>query len=198
VDYREILIKVLEDLDAAEVPEDLREVAFTIGINTLLGATPQAPAPQQPAGSSSRPDEVTFPAQGTAPTADSPGAQLSARLGVPYEDVIEVFNFGDKGPELVIGSGRLPSQVAAATKEIAVLIAAARQGIGLEEWTAFGDIRDVCATYGRLDSANFASTMKELESYFGFRSPSPRKREVKLNRPGWERASELVMRLVGR
>jgi hypothetical protein len=191
--YRAALKEVLEDLDAAQVPQDLREVAFTLGMKALLGGssspllqtTSQPPLPQ-----------LNVPARGTAPTADSPGALLASRLGVTYEDVSEVFSFSEKGPELIVGSSKIPAQAAAAAKELAILIAAARQGTALEEWTAFSDIRDALAQYGRLDSNNFATTMKELDAVFSFRSPSPRKREVKLNRPGWERATALVTRLV--
>jgi hypothetical protein len=194
VEYRDVLIKVLDDLEAAKVPDDLREVAFTLGMKMLIGS----PLSQPVQTSQTPPLALTFPAKGTPPTADSPGALLSARLGVPYEDIIEVFNFSDSGPELVVGSGKLPGATAAATKEIAILVAAARQGIALEEWTSFSSIREACQIYNRLDTNNFAGTMKEVEGYFSVRSPSPRKREVKLNRPGWERASELVARLVGR
>lgn len=193
MEYRDVLIKVLEDLDAAKVPDGLREVAFTIGIETLIGGPSSLPPQTTQAPSL----DLTIPARGTAPAGDSPGALLASRLGVSYADVTDVFNFGgDQDPELVVGSGKLPPQDAAATKEIAVLIAAARQGTGREEWTPFSEIRSTCAQYGRLDTNNFASTMKELETYFSFRSPSPRKREVKLNRPGWERATALVTRLV--
>lgn len=191
--YRDALITVLEDLEAAKVPDDLREVAFTLGLKMLIGApsSPIAPTSQVP------PLELPVPAQGTMPTVDSPGGLLACRLGVPYEDIMEVFNFSDNGPELVVGSGKLPPATAAATKQIAILVAAARQGIGLEEWTSFSAIREACRLYNRLDTNNFAGTMKEVEGYFSVRNPSPRKREVKLNRPGWEHASELVARLVG-
>lgn len=192
MELRAALIQVLEDLEAAKVPEDLREVAFTLGMKSLLGEpsslavqTTQPPAQQ-----------LNVPALATAPTGDDPAAVLASRLSVSYEDITEVFGFSEKGPELIVGSGRLPTQASTAAKEIAILIAAARQGIALEEWTAFADIRDACVQYGRLDTNNFATTMKELDPFFSFRSPSPRKREVKLNRPGWERASALVARLV--
>lgn len=195
MDYRDVLIKVLADLKAAEVPDDLREVAFTLGVKMLVGG-PSSPSVQT--SLLAPPPQLKAPALGTPPTIESPGALLSTRLGIEYEDIVEVFNFAETGPELVIGSGRLPSATAAATKQIAVLVTAARQGIGLEEWTSFASIREACHAYGRLDTNNFASTMKEIEGYFSVRTPSPRKREVKLNRPGWEHASELVAELVGR
>lgn len=190
--YRAALKEILEDLDAANVPPDLREVAFTLGMNVVLGTTSSPPAQTEPLSVR----QVDAPTLGTAPTGDSPAAMLAARLGVSYEDITEVFSFGEKGPELIVGSGKIPPQAAAAAKDIAILIAAARQGIALEEWTAFSDIRDACSQYGRLDSNNFATTMKELDPYFSFRSPSPRRREVKLNRPGWEKAAASVKRLV--
>lgn len=186
MNFREALISVQEDLEAAEVPNDLREIAFRLGMQAFLGG-PSSPTAQTA-------PQLNLPALGTP--GDSPGALLSTRLGVPYEDIMEVFNFGDSGPELVVGSGKLPSATSKATKDIAILVSAARQGTGLEEWTAFASIREACQIYNRLDTNNFASTMKEVEGYFSVRSPSPRKREVKLNRPGWERAAELVAQLV--
>lgn len=195
MDYRAALISVLEDLEAASVPPELREAAFTRGLEAKLGgamtAPPQPPTALTPVVGAKIRDstEVDLPDA-------SPYAAVAARLGVSVEDGTEVFSFGEAGAELVVGSGKLPSQAASAAKEIAVLVAAARQSNG-EEWTPFSAIRAVCEAYGRLDSTNFATTMKELEDVFSFRSPSRQKREVKLNRPGWERATALVNRLVG-
>jgi len=198
MDYRDALIEVLADIEAAKVPDDLRETAFAMGLDLKLGlvkARPTLPAgatvmETQPPSADGQPKLL---ASGTGGAA----AALASRLGVSVEDIGEVFDFDGSDPDLIVGTGKLSSGAAAATKEIAVLIAAARQATG-EEWTPFAEIRAVADQYGKLDSANFASTMKELEDYFSFRSPSPRKREVKLNRPGWERASALVATLVAR
>jgi hypothetical protein len=194
-EYRAALIAVLDDLKQADVPAELLEIAFAKGLEFHLGAAPAAMPLQQP-HQVGTPTVLQTPGAPPDPAVVAPPIEMLARrLSLPLEDVSEVFNFTDTGPELIVASGKLPRAAAAATKDIALLISAARQATG-EEWTPVGAIRDVAETYGRLDSGNFATTLKEMQEVFGFRNASARKREVKLNRPGWERAAQLVQRLV--
>jgi hypothetical protein len=186
--FLEALVQTLEDIQKANVPDDLREAAFKTGLTVNLGFEPRERG--EPRLSISRPKEGT-------PDSDeeSPLSKLAARLGLAVEVVGDVYDDADGKIDLIVGSGKLPRHVAAASKDIALLVAAGRQGSEEEEWTPFSDIRQVCGQYGKLDSSNFATTMKEMQDVFGFRSPSARKREVRVNRPGWERAAALVARL---
>ena len=82
------------------------------------------------------------------------------------------------------------SKTATATKQIALLIAGARQAAGIDEWTSWDQFRTVCADYKRLDSGNFAKTIREMEDVFRLRKESERKLAVTLARPGWEQFAE--------
>lgn len=194
--FRDALVNVLKDLSAAEVPDDLREIAFTKGLEFHLGYPyPAAPEPAVPASISARRGMIGELPRGDVSTDDDQLAAIAHRLSLPIEDVRDVYNIsGDGEIEIIVASGKLPPGDAPATKELALLVAAGRQSVG-EEWTPFGEIRVVCDIYGRLDSSNFATTIREMEDVFNMRSPTPRKREVRINRPGWERAAALVSRL---
>lgn len=191
----QVLVDALRDVEEADVPEDLREVAFSKVFDLRAGTVslPQASAaPTAPAQSAS----TVGPAQGPAAPAD-PLARIAARLGLDRQTVGEVFSAREDGLELIVPAGRLSARTATATKEIALLIAGGRQAAGVEEWTSWDEIRRWCSEFKRLDGGNFAKTIREMEDVFNFRRESERKHQVRLARPGWERLTDAVRRLGG-
>lgn len=187
-DVRSVLIEVLKDVEEAAVPDDLREIAFAKVFDLRAGSAPTQQRP--PAGS------VGGSSSGSGGSTDALEA-IAAKVGVGRETVAEVFDLRDGNIELIIGAGKLPSQVARGTKEIALLVAGGRQAAGLEEWTSWDVIRDWCSEFKRLDSGNFAKTVRSMEEAFNFRKESDRKTLVKLSRPGWETFAATVKRLGG-
>jgi hypothetical protein len=194
-DIRTILQETLADLTAANVPDDLRPVAFeTILIARLREDTGRASDPTV-----SKPLQLLAGGHDGDDFAPAPPMEsIAQRLGLDIETVKEVFNVTTEGEiELVVPAAKLPAASAIATKDIALLVAAARQAGGGEEWTPFGAIRTVADDYRRLDSSNFATTIQDMKNFFAIRSSSPRKKEVRMTRPAWERASALVRELAG-
>jgi hypothetical protein len=102
-------------------------------------------------------------------------AKVAARLGLDPEVVKEVYHVeGDKF-EIVVPVARLDTGFSRATKQIALLIPAARQASGM--------------------APNFASAVKETAG-LQFRQEN-RKTMVRVTRPGFEAATALVRRLAG-
>ena len=67
----------------------------------------------------------------------------------------------------------------------------------MEDWTVWDEIRAVAADFKKLDSPNFAKTIREMDEEFNFRKASERKMLVALARPGWERLAAAIRRLGG-
>lgn len=192
---REVLIETLRDVEEADVPEDLRGIAFE-KIFDLRAGTVRSVESTGAGGVAG----VWAPVPAARADLDAGGdplARIAQRLGVEAETVAEVFDVHEGEVELIIPAGKLPNRPATATKQIALLVAGGREAAGTEDWTSIDVIRVVCSYFRRLDSPNFAKTIKEMDDVLNFRNPSPRKIQVRLARPGWEQLADDVRRLGG-
>ncbi len=107
----------------------------------------------------------------------------------------EIYSDNDQGDaDLVVGVGKLDNSTASATKQVALLVAGARQITELEQWTESKHIRNVCLHYGRFDSANFAKTVKQMDDAFSFKGKG-QQLEVRLHQRGIERLKQLITSL---
>lgn len=192
---REVLTEALKDVEEADVPEDLREIAFAKAFDLRAGTVRAVPSTG--AGGVAGEGGAVPTTRGQLDAGGDPLARIAQRLGINAETVAEVFDVHEGEVELIIPAGKLPTRVATATKEIALLVAGGRQAAGIEDWTSLDKIRDVCAYFRRLDSGNFAKTVREMDDVFNFRVPSPRKIQVRLARTGWELVPNEVRRLGG-
>lgn len=191
---REVLVATLEDVRAAETPEALLEVAFSKTFDLHAGIVgPHAPAAPADSASVAPPGRAVAAATGSGDLL----AAVAAKTGVDRETVAEVFDERHGELELIIGPGKLPTSVSAGAKDIALLVAGGRQAAGIEEWTALDAVREVCAEFKKLDSGNFAKTIKAMTDEFNVRKESERKTVVRVSRPGWDAFSALVRRLAG-
>lgn len=165
----------LDVLDNAEVPAELRPSVIRDVYSDL----------RQPAGSTR-----SAPGDGSA-------VRLAHALGVEPTAVERVYDFDDDGVHLIVARAGLDRGKAAAMREVAVLIVAARQKIGVEEWTPLDIVRDQCESRGVLDNSNFSTEIKRLDGHgMRFRG-GPRSREVKMNQVGFDEAATLIRRLAG-
>lgn len=175
---------VLEALDEAAVPAELREAAFIKGLE-LRASRPG------PAGAGKAP-----PATDSEAERRDPLEQIAARFELDVEAVREVFH--EDGDNLGIGvaPSRLLRGQAAATKQIALLLAAGRQAGGYDDgYTRVSVVREVCRDFGRLDSSNFSATITEMSEEFTFKGRG-QDRQVHVTRPGWAKARGLITSLV--
>lgn len=169
------------------MPEDLRTSAFEAGMQMLSARSTQQP--DDAARGLSTASSALRPA-----TADTL-VRIASRLGVDIGLVEEVYVEGDSGPEVVVATARLEKNRAGATKQLALLLAAARQATGADDdWTSSEQIRETVQLYGKFDSNNFAATIAAMDDVFTLRGRG-RDRTVRVSRRGWEQAAELVTAL---
>lgn len=180
----------LEALDAAQVPEDLREVAFARALDNLIGT------PARTAGTDTSVAEGS--AGGPSGEADGPVANIASRLNIDVSTASRVFDVDEDGVHLVVPRGRFETSKLAATRQVAQLVVAARRAAGLDqEWTSAEHVRRTADDKGVLDSTNFAKALADLDGQ-GMRIRGERQnREIKINDAGFEAAGKVAEQLVG-
>ena len=180
----DIVKETLRVLDAAAVPIELRPSAFPAVLQLVSGQA-------SPSEFSSQLGESRESTGGT-------GLQkVASKLGLSEDVVGRVFYEVDGEIGLGVSAARLDQSVARATKQIALLVAAGRQGAGIDDgWTSTGVIRETCRDFRKLDAPNFASAITEMDDAFVFRGKG-QNRVVRVAQPGWSKVAELVERLAG-
>lgn len=186
MDPTSILMAAKKAVDEAGIDEALWPVAFGKAVDILSRdvASPESAGPPAPISGSPLPLVQD----------GSMLSQIAQKLNLDVSVVEQVFYAEGDELQIIVGPRKVNPRAAAATKELALLLAAGRQAARVEEWTSATTIRDVCQEYKRFDSPNFANTIKEMGEVFNFRGTG-QKREVRMTRPGWDRAADLVRRL---
>jgi hypothetical protein len=114
---------------------------------------------------------------------------------VTDDAVGEVYHFDSGDIKLIVAPSKLESDRTSATKQIALLICAGRQGSGIDSiWTHSKVIRAACDEFGKFDSAHFAEVLGSMGNFFAFDGKG-KGRKVKVNRSGFENAGTLVTQL---
>jgi hypothetical protein len=140
-------------------------------------------------------DELV-PAVAVPPAADSGLGRLAARVGVPESALADVFAVEGDDVALHVPTARISAAKSRATREIALLIVAARQGAGNDEsWTDISHVRDALAQYNRYDQSNFAKYIRDTDDVFNLRGKPVQ--NLRLTRPGWEAAEAMIKSLAG-
>jgi hypothetical protein len=177
---KELLREAVQAVEEAGVPEDLRVAAFEQAFATILGPTEALERPPK--------ERTASPTDGT--DGDRVGT-LAGRLGLDPAIIEDVYYVDNDDLGLSLAPSRFDARKAPGTKQIALLVAAGRQGGGWEEWTPLRTIREAVRDYGRLDQANFATTIKNMGHAFNLRGRG-RQVEVRVTRPGFEQAAQLI------
>jgi hypothetical protein len=183
----EIIRDAVKAVEDADVPDDLRAAAFDWAVKLLTDEV------------TSQSDSSGGPGTEVERASAQPAGPLAAaasRLGVPRAIFDDVFHSDGDSIGVGLAASRFDKTRSGGTRQLALLIAAARQAAGLEEWTPTTAIREVCRDYGKFDSANFASTLRTMGDVFNFRGRG-HQLEVRLTRPGYERAAQLIQELAG-
>jgi hypothetical protein len=184
---KNMMMEAVKAVESANVPDDLRATAFEKSLDALMGAAGLDAAPvnrRKPSGSTELVEATNGPSLNA----------IASRLDLDLDLVSELYYVDGDSLNLALAASKLNPKKAAGTQQIAMLVAAGRQAGGWDEWTHVARIRDVCRDYGRFDGANFASTIKRMGDVFSFRG-RPRQLEVRLTRPGYERAADLAREL---
>jgi hypothetical protein len=190
MEVREVLVQALVEVDEANVPAELRSVAFGKAVDLLVARAGESTEPLQPF-------HQTRMGNGQVTGDAAPLGKVAARLKLDKELVQDIFDYDEDGVRVIVSPRKLDKGLGPGTKQLALLVVAGRQAAGDDEgWTSVEAIRKVCEEYNKLDSPNFAAHIKAMKNEFTLRGTA-QKREVKLTRPGWEAARELVEKLAG-
>jgi hypothetical protein len=180
-EVKDILRQAADIVAAAQIPDDLRAVALGKAVDLLAGESRGA-APKRESGSAEGTDDLL--------------ERIATKLGLEVELVEETFEVQDDQVQLTIPRAKLDSTKTGGAKQIAVLVAAARQAAGVEDKTSVDVIRLVADEYGKYDSANFSTSLHEQGDYYNITGPT-RARELKVKRAGFDEAAALLKRLHG-
>ena len=188
MDTKDILVAALRAVREAEIPDSLQPTAFSKAVDLI-------------AGTNARPQEQQTPDRRTEPqdsaSSGSMMDELVGRLKLDRAVVEEVFHESDGQIHIAISPKSISGVSAkAATQEIALLVAAAGQSSGDDQFIASEEIRKVVDEFGKLNEGNFATYISGMSDVFQFLGMGAA-RKVKLNRAGWAKAAELVNRLGG-
>lgn len=183
--------KVVEALEAAvaavkaaKVPKELRVAAFNAafyGSNPAQGGeagSPTLPPPPPPPGGD-----------------QSEGVdKIAAKLSWDAAAVGLVYDVDEDGVHLTVKRDSLSPTNKLAQQEVTYLLVAARQAIGLEEWTLTKTVLEAAHDRGVHDT-NVSKAISALDGDgLRFRGPKA-KREMKMNAVGFSKAADIVKRL---
>ncbi len=186
-DLDQIFRDALALVDRTELPPELRGVGFQKAVEVLLESSVSGARPAE--------TKAAPPIQSSTPIERA--GRLSSRLGLDLAVVQEAYDLSEKTVQIVVPRSKLGLDKAQATRTLAILLAAGRQGASYDsDWTSLDLIREECRQFNVLDPSNFAATISGLTEFFLFRG-SPRRRELKLTRTGFEEATRLVRKLTG-
>ncbi len=186
MEVTEILVRATQAIEEANVPNDVRPVAFGKAVDMLLQLTTNG------AGGS----VVSNPRSPDKSSITSQLASLCEILDIEPNIASSVFNVNDEAIEIRVHPSKLAPKLSAATKQVALLFVAARQGTRFEEYTLVSEIRAQCLKMGVLDATNFSASIKSMKELIMSKGTGTG-REVKMNRQGWIEAAALVKRLAG-
>ena len=181
----DILAKAAAIVDAARLPNDLRAPGYTAAVGLLAGPHPAdgagaaGPTPVRPAGG-----EFAPPPSGLLD-------RIAAGLAIDSKEIRNLYDETDGAPVLIVKSNKLPSSKAAGAHDIALLVMAARQLGGVDDYTEAGVLRDAAKRYGKFDQANFGKHMTALDNLILTKGKGPSAKR-KLTQPGIEAAAELA------
>lgn len=178
---------------ASEVDRATRQAAFTLVLETMLqnGAEPSG-APDGWAAELHG-DAGRDPLDDAFATETQRADAIAEYLGIVSERVAGMYDIGDATPKLRVKSAYLSEQPADATREIALLVTAARAALGLETGTR--NIRETALAHRRFDDEAFDPTLAQMTEISLRGASESVNRRVRLRGTGVEAARELAQQL---
>jgi hypothetical protein len=187
VEVVDILRAARDVVATAEIPEDLKGVAFAKAVDLLSARSGHA--------GDVLPGKLAPANMGSGQSVHSVTA-VSRKLGLEVSMLENVYDLTDDAVTVVIPRSRFPEQKGPATKLLALMLAAGRQSAGYDDgWTATEVIRQQCSDFGIFDGNHFAESIGQMDDVFVHRGKGLR-REVKVTQNGYEVAGREIRRLL--
>ncbi|HYZ91465.1 MAG TPA: hypothetical protein VFA34_03615, partial [Actinomycetota bacterium] len=143
-----------------DLPETLQSVAFAKTLDVFFADSMPAVRPH---GLVAGPVSLT---SSDAPEHAGPLDRIAERAGVETNLILQIYRMDDDRLSVVVGSRRIPSEKAQGARKLTLLVAGGRQAAGLEDWTPLSAAREVCKHYNRLDTANYSTTIRDMDDVF--------------------------------
>jgi hypothetical protein len=183
----ELLTAALEAVTTARIPDDLRPVAFGRAVDLLSGTD---------SVSSTNASSTQEQSNETTPIGDQL-AKIARRMGIEAKALAYIYEIDSEDVTLVVQRSKLSKDRTNASREVALLYAAARQATGIDNGhTSSANIRQRVSDMGVLDESNFAAKLALMRDWFAMKGTGA-KREFKVTQHGYEEAGKLITRLTG-
>ena len=176
-----ILREAYEAVHAANLPADVQSVALGKAVDLLAGAPTGAPREVK------KGEAIVYPGDLLS--------KIAAKFAVDRDLIEDAFDVADGKVTLAINGATLDTVKTKGTKEIALLVAGARQAAELEDATETKVVRAVVDDYSRLDPPNFAAAVAELGDFFKLTGTGASK-TMKARRGAFEEAGKLIKKLM--
>ncbi len=174
-----------------QTDSDLRPIAFERILEALLRDTASAPSN----GGNGRPATSTQLIDDTFATEEQRIDAVASYLRIRPEQAGDLFDLTSEQPRLQVNQTALEAQKRPALRQIVLLVAAARDALGIETGTA--DVRSAADDLGKFDKNNFISTISTMPEVALRGKRGEHNRLIRLRLIGTEAARELASSLVG-
>lgn len=193
MNVEEVLQKAIDAVNSANIPSELREVAFTRAIDLIVGEKPVASA-------NNKDSNGTKNAGGGAdldPTDSDRLKKIADAVGVSRERIELIYLEHEEDLQVVVDPGQLGSTMKERSKSIGLLVAAGRQLGGWDENTTPDIVvRSEIDRLGVYDGGNYSKYMKDMSAWFNVNG-SGRNATFKLKFQGREYLKTFAKGLVG-
>lgn len=186
---KEVLIKALEAVEGAEVPDDLRELAFAKAVDLYAGTAHRTPGEGRPSHYNSPP-----PPQDETGRGERLG-KVAEFFGLPLDQVENYFLEDEDGELTFVGDPRpLGQNTSDQARAASLLLACARQVGGYDtQGTSRALLRSACDSLGLVDS-NYSKLFASKKAWFSV-SGSGQKTTIKVKPDGRTAAEEKMSEL---
>ena len=179
-----------------QTDSDLRPIAFERILEALLRDTASAPSTSAPSnGGNGRPAASTQLIDDTFATEEQRIDAVASYLRIRPEQASDLFDLTSEVPRLQVNAAALEAQKRPALRQIVLLVAAARDALGIETGTA--DVSSAADDLDKFDRNNFINTIGAMPEVALRGKSGAHNRQVRLRLIGTEAARELASSLVG-
>lgn len=193
MDVQEVLQKAIDAVNGANIPSELREVAFSRAIDLIVGVEPAASTGSQGSNDSAAGGGEA----GGKPTGSDRLTKIADAIGVSRERIEMIYDEHEDDLQIVADPGQLGTTMKERSKSIGLLLAAGRQLGGWDEGTTPDSVvRSEIDRLGVYDGGNYSKYMKDMSAWFNVNG-SGRSATFKLKFQGREYLKNFAKGLVG-